>query len=887
MPFTPGSRHGAYQIGELLGKGGMGEVFLARDTKLNRDVAVKALPESFARDPGLMARFEREARTLASLNHPNIAHLYGLENWDGAMAIVMELVPGSTLRDRIKQGPVPLEEALAIARQISAALEAAHDQGVIHRDLKPANVKITPEGVVKLLDFGLAKTAAEERPALDPDNSPTATMEATQAGVILGTAGYMAPEQVRGTHVDKRADIWAFGVVLYELLTGRKAFTGATATDLLAASLRADPDWTALPAGTPHEIRRLLERCLERDRQKRLRDIGDAWLLPEETPIQERPASRPAWLWLALGFLLAAGGAAVFSIGRQPADPSPALRRFNVDLGGEIDLRSGRGPAVVLSADGARMAMVAGPRQGSRLLYTRRLDQAEPRLLAGTDDARVPFFSPDGRWIGFFAEGKLKKISVDGGPAVTLCDLPEADTHVSAVWAEGDRIVASLGGRLVQLSAAGGNPRPLTTLASGESLHGWPQILPGGKTALFSVYGGAYASSGSLEVVTLATGERKPLRQKGTFGRYISTGGNSGHLTWVSQGTLFAAPMDLDRLELTGASRPVLDGVDDTEYSAWGAQIDFAADGTAMYLPRHPPSQTALLWLDEQGKTKPILAKPGNYSYPALSADGKQLAYLQQVGGNRDIWVHDLDRDLDRRITFSPENEYVFVWTPDSRWIVFSLGNQIRAVRSDGGSEPITLHENKSSIFVHAISADGKDLAFCEPSSSNDLWTASLEGFPDHPRIARPQPFQATRFNEIYAGFSLDGKWLAYASDESGLMEVYARPFPGGPGKFQVSIGGGVAPVWSPNGRELFFRSREDQITVVDYKANGNSLTLSKPRVWSERRIHSGANLKNYSVAPDGKRLAVALQDDGAVRRSHEVVMLENLPAELRRGLAK
>ena len=428
MPFTPGSRHGAYQIGELLGKGGMGEVFLARDTKLNRDVAVKALPESFARDPGLMARFEREARTLASLNHPNIAHLYGLENWDGAMAIVMELVPGSTLRDRIKQGPVPLEEALAIARQISAALEAAHDQGVIHRDLKPANVKITPEGVVKLLDFGLAKTAAEERPALDPDNSPTATMQATQTGVILGTAGYMAPEQVRGTHVDKRADIWAFGVVLYELLTGRKAFTGATATDLLAASLRADPDWTALPAGTPREIRRLLERCLERDRQKRLRDIGDAWLLPEETPIQERPASRPAWLWLALGFLLAAGGAAVFSIGRQPADPSPALRRFNVDLGGEIDLRSGRGPAVVLSADGARMAMVAGPRQGSRLLYTRRLDQAEPRLLAGTDDARVPFFSPDGRWIGFFAEGKLKKISVDGGPAVTLCDLPEADT---------------------------------------------------------------------------------------------------------------------------------------------------------------------------------------------------------------------------------------------------------------------------------------------------------------------------------------------------------------------------------------------------------------------------------------------------------------------------
>jgi len=885
VPLSPGSRHGVYQIGELLGKGGMGEVYRARDTKLDRDVAVKVLPESFARDPDLLARFEREAKTLASLNHPNIAHLYGLEESGGVLAIIMEFVPGPTLGERIRQGPVGMEEVIAIARQISDALEAAHDNGVIHRDLKPANVKITSEGVVKLLDFGLAKAIAEDRPRGDSDNTPTLTLRETQAGVILGTAGYMAPEQVRGTPVDKRADIWAFGVVLYELLTGKRAFTGATVADILATSLRAELDWTALPANTPREVRRLLERCLERDRKKRLRDIGDAWLLSHEVaaapPAAPRRVWPPVWLWMALTGLLAA--ALVASLWTDPP-PDPPLRRLNVSLGGEVNLPLGRGPAAILSPDGARLAYISTTKAGAPRLYSRRLDQAEARALAGAEDADAPFFSPDGLWIGFFAGRKLKKISVEGGSPVTLCSTVN-DRPASGSWGEGDLIVATLGTGLVRVSASGGSPQPVTTPGPGEIQHRWPQLLPGGNAALFTSNTTAYADSGSIEAVTLATGARKVLHRNGSFGRYVPTGKKAGHLTWLNQGTLFAAPMDPHRLELTGPARPV---VEDVTYSDpnGGAQLALADDGTLIYVPQRAPSLSTILWLDASGKTQPLLAKPGNYSYPVLSPDGRQLAFLQQAGNNRDIWVHELERDVPRRITFTPDNEYVLVWTPDRRWIIFSMGNQLRMVRADGGAEPVTIYESKSLVFLHAISADGRYLAFCQQGATtgNDLWTASLGGTPEQPKVVRPEPFQATAFYEIFAGFSPDGKWLAYASDESGATEVYARPFPTGSGKHLISIGGGKMPIWSPNGRELFYRNDDEQIAVVDYKSSGGSLVFSKPRVWSDRRIPSGANLRNFTLAPDGKRFAVMVSNEGPdLRRNNEVVFLENFAAELRR----
>lgn len=890
MPLNPGSRHGVYQIGELLGKGGMGEVYQARDTKLDREVALKVLPESFARDPDVLARFEREAKTLASLNHPNIAHLYGLEESGGVLAIIMEFVPGPTLGERIKQGPVPVEEAIAIARQISDALEAAHDNGVIHRDLKPANVKITPDGVVKLLDFGLAKAIAEDRPRGDSDHSPTLTMRATEAGMILGTAGYMAPEQVRGTHIDKRADIWAYGVVFYELLTGQRAFTGATATDILAASLRAELDWTALPANTPREVRRLLERCLERDRKKRLRDIGDAWLLSQE--VAAAPAAEPrrvwprrVWPWMALTGLLAAALAAALWF--EPR-PDPPLRRLNVALGSEVNLPLGRGPAAILSPDGARLAYLSSGKAETRRLYTRHLGQVESRALAGAEDADAPFFSPDGLWIGFFAGRKLKKISVEGGAPVTLCNTT-ADRPASGSWGEGELIVATLGGALVRVSASGGSPQPVTTLAPGEIQHRWPQLLPDGKAALFTSNTTAYADLGSIEAVTLATGERKVLQRNASFGRYVPTGKKAGHLTWVYQGTVFAAPLDPHRLELTGPARPVLEEVTFADPNG-GAQLDFAADGTLLYVPQRAPSLSTILWLEASGKTQPLLAKPGNYSYPVLSPDGRQLAFLQQAGGSRDIWIHELDRDVPRRITFTPDSEYVLVWTPDRRWIIFSLGKQLRMVRADGSAEPLTIYESKSFVFLHAISADGRFLAFCEQGAStgNDLWTASLEGTPEQPKVVRPQPFQASPFVEIFAGFSPDGKWLAYASDESGVMEVYARPFPTGSGKYQISNGGGKMPLWSPNGRELFYRNEDEQISVVDYKSSGGSLAFSKPRVWSDRRIASGPSLRNFTLAPDGKRFAVVVSNEGPdMRRNNEVVFLENFSAGLRRRAPK
>ena len=859
----------------------MGEVYQARDTKLDRDVALKVLPESFARNPDLLARFEREAKTLASLNHPNIAHLYGLEESGGVLAIIMELAPGPTLGALIKQGPVPMEEALRIAHQISDALEAAHDNGVIHRDLKPANVKITPDGVVKLLDFGLAKAMDAERPHADPDNSPTLTMGATKEGAILGTAGYMAPEQIRGTPADKRADIWAFGVVLYELLTGKKAFTGGTSTDILAASLRAELDWGALPENTPAGVQRLLERCLERDRRKRLRDIGDAWLVAEGTAGVAAGPGRRVWPWIALAGVLCA--ALMMALWKRPAVDAP-VRRLNVVLGSEVNLPVARGPAVILSPDGGRIVYISSGKSETRQLYTRRLDQAEARVMEGTEEADAPFFSPDGLWIGFFAGKKLKKAAVEGGSPVTLSDAP-LERLSSGSWGEGDQILATVGTGLALVPASGGSPQMVTKPAAGE-LHRWPQLLPGGKWAVFTSNTTAYADSGVVEAVSVASGERRVLHRNGSFGRYVA-GKKGGFLTWVYSGTLYAAEMDRERMEVTGAARPVLEGVAFSD-APGGAQISFANDGTLLYIPQKAASVSTIVWLDAMGRMEPLLAKPGSYSFPAVSPDGKQLAFLQRTGGNTDIWIHELERAVPRRMTFTPESEYVFVWTPDQKWILYSMGKQIRAVRTDGSAEPVVIFESKSFVFLHAISRDGRWLAFCVQgvSTANDLWTASLEGTAEELKVVNAKPFNASPFVEIYAGFSPDGKWLAYASDESGVMEIYVRPFPSGNGKYQASSGGGLAPVWAGNGRELYYRSEEDQLMVVDYKSSGGSLSFSRPRVWSERKIPGGNNLRNFSPAPDGKRFAVVMAAEGPdPRRNNEVVFLENFAGELRKGV--
>ncbi|HLE69052.1 MAG TPA: serine/threonine-protein kinase, partial [Vicinamibacteria bacterium] len=584
MTLSPGTRLGPYEIASPLGAGGMGEVFRARDTKLNRDVAIKVLPTAFAQDAERVARFRREAQLLASLNHPNIAAIYGLEESDGVLALALELVEGEDLAERLTRDAIPVDEAVAIAKQIAEGLEAAHEKGIVHRDLKPANLKLTKDGTVKILDFGLAK-AYEGEPTTDGalSQSPTMSRQMTEAGVIFGTAAYMSPEQARGGTVDKRADIWAFGVVLFEMLTGKRLFTGETVSDTLAAVLRQEIDWKALPASTPPGLRRLLERCLDRDAKKRLRDIGEARVALEER-LGTRDTVRTSSGMRALPwFLLALVSAlALWALWRPAPQPAPPLR-LSAELGAAASLATDWGPAAILSPDGRLLAFVASPGTGERpLLHLRRLEQLDAAPLAGTEGARDPFFSPDGEWIAFFADGKLKKVSVSGGAAVTLCD---AADERGGTWAEDGTIFFTAGGQpgvgLSRVSSAGGTPQTLTTpdAASQERTHRWPQALPGGKAVLYTAGStrGNYEDA-SLVVHSLASDTRKVLHRGGYHGRYLP----SGHLVFIHEGTLFAARLDLDRLELTGQPVPVLAGVSANPDNA-GAQFAFSQDGTLVY----------------------------------------------------------------------------------------------------------------------------------------------------------------------------------------------------------------------------------------------------------------------------------------------------------------
>jgi serine/threonine protein kinase len=561
--ITIGTKLGSYEVTGAIGAGGMGEVYQAHDTKLGRDVAIKVLPEAFAHDPERLSRFQREAKMLAALNHSNIATIHGLEQSSGTSYLVMELVPGETLAEQIERdGAVPIEEALAIAKQIAEALEAAHEKGIIHRDLKPANVKLTPEGKVKVLDFGLAKAFAGDGATEDPSNSPTLSRAATMKGVILGTAAYMSPEQARGKAVDKRTDIWAFGAVLYELLTGKPAFRGEDVTDILAAVVRAEPDWQALPAATPTQVRSLLRRCLQKDKTLRLQAAGDARIeiqeaiaAPKDSGVaQATPASGSKLLLAvaaALALLLVVASGALWRVTRPVEQSLRPLVRLDVDLGPDVSLGSSRGADTILSPDGTRIVFVS---QGRLLI--RRLDQPNATELAGTQGAFAPFFSPDGQWIAFFTPGRLQKISVEGGSPITLCNSGNA---AGGSWGEDGNIVAALNltQGLSRIPSAGGPPTPASDLQNGEFTHRWPQILPGGKAVLFTASSEPAFDLASIEVISLADGRTKTLVRGGTFGRYLP----SGRLIYINRGTLFAVPFDLDHLEVRGTPVPVLDQV--------------------------------------------------------------------------------------------------------------------------------------------------------------------------------------------------------------------------------------------------------------------------------------------------------------------------------------
>jgi serine/threonine-protein kinase len=897
--MSPQSSIAHYRITSKLGQGGMGEVWRATDTKLGRDVAIKILPEAFAQDADRMARLTHEAQVLASLNHPNIAAIYGVE----AGALVMELVEGSTLEERIRAMPMPLEETLRIAKQIAEALEAAHEKGIVHRDLKPPNIKITSNGVVKLLDFGLAKTE-EAASSADSADSPTQTISTIRTGHVVGTAGYMAPEQAAGKPADKRADIWSYGVVLWEMLHRKRLFTGETVSHTLAHVLTESIDFDGVPPSTPPMVSNLLRRCLDRDVKTRLRDIGEARIvlqkcLGDSVAEARKPTSikgprlQRVWPWMALAgalTLLLAVAAISWWRAAQPATLRPLIR-LSAELGTDMSLgRAGDGGMLALSPDGARLAVTLRGADGKVRLYTRLLHQREAMPLAGTENSRDPFFSPDGQWIGFFADGKLKKIAVDGGAMVTLSNAPN---QRGASWGDDGNIIAALdpGGGLSRVSSAGGTPEPLPMLNPAGRSHLWPQVLPGAEAVVFTSHsnvGTGNYDNANIDVVSLKTGERKTLHSGGFSARYVATSAGGGYLVYLQQSTLFAAPLDLGRLSLTDAPRPVLEDV--SSNSVAGGDFALATTGTLVYLPgQGAQNGWPISWLDRTGKTQPLHAPPGLYFTPRFSPDGKRLAFSSGNGAAADLWLKDLDRDTTTRLTFQPGENRWPVWTPDGRYIVFrSLKSGTRGlywIRSDGSGEAIRLTDGQLGEYPYSFSPDGKRLAFTQHGNGGgpDIFTASIEGDAGHPRLGKPELFLGTPFTEVFPAFSPDGRWLAYTSNESGTHEVYVRPFPHAEGgRWQISAGGGTYPLWSHDGNELVFQTDDQHVMVVSYTAKGDSFTAGKPRLWSEARL-ANLNVPNYDLAPDGKGIAAVLAHDDSSKPLTHLTFLLNFSDEIQR----
>lgn len=761
----------------------------------------------------------------------------------------------------------------------------------MHRDLKPANVKVTSDDAVKILDFGLAKALEGDASSMDMANSPTITHMATQAEVLLGTAAYMSPEQAKAKPVDRRADIWAFGCVLYEMLTGKMAFQGESITDTLAAVIKEEPDWSQLPAATPARVRVLLQRCLQKDPKQRLRDIGDARISLDEvlsgtaepSPAGARTAAslRPRSLILSAGALLLVAIISVlatWNLKPPPAAVPKPLTRLNLDLG--PDAMTDVNLTVAISPDGRRLVFpVRGP-DGRQQLATRLLDQAEPTLLPGTEGGSAPFFSPDGQWIGFFAGG-LKKISVQGGAAAQTST--NTSVGYGAAWGNDGYIIASPGfvGPLFRIPVAGGAAQPFTKLGPNDSEHGWPQVLPGGSAVLFTAAPSAASfGNASIEAMSLKTGQTKIVQRGGFYGRYLP----NGYLVYVHQGVLFGVKFDPQRLEESGAPVPLLNDVA-ANTTTGGGQFDFSNTGTFIYTAGKSSAQAwQVAWLDSSGKMQPVLASPGTYGEPRLSPDGRKLAFSDDTG---DIYVHDLDRGTTTRLTFRG-GASVPVWAPDGKHLAYTSGAQgLYWVRSDGSGEAQLLLRSEETVVTWSLSADGRNLAYIRTlGADNDVWMFPLDlTDPDRPKPGKPEPFLLKSGHEVIPRFSPDSHWVAYRSDESGSNEIYVRPFPAsGGGKWQISHGGGLYAVWSKNGRELFYETLDNRIMVVDYSVDGAAFVPGKARVWSNKQLFF-AGTSNLDLAPDGKRFAVLAVPDGEEKGSAHVTMLLNFFDEVKRKI--
>ena len=875
MSLAAGTMLGPYEILEAIGAGGMGEVYRARDTKLNRDVAIKVLLQAVANDAERLARFQREAQILASLNHPNIAHIHGLEESEGVRALVMELVEGPTLADRIAQGPIALADAIAIAKQIADALEAAHDQGVIHRDLKPANVKVREDGTVKVLDFGLAKAfepaASSSRTAM---NSPTLTA-ATMHGEILGTAAYMSPEQARGKAVDKRADIWAFGCVLYEMLTGKRMFQGEDTTDILVEVIKSEPDWDALPAETPFLIRRLLRHCVTKDHRQRLGDIRDARIELSEAqnaPAMDGGAAQPArntgrerlaWIAAAVFGLTGVPVLALFGMGVIHVRETPAetpVVRFT------LAFPEGAAPGrPVISPDGRRLVFA----NASTGLWVRALDALPFQLLPGTTGAVSPFWSPDSKNVGFFADGKLKKVDLVGGPALTLCD---ALNLRGGAWSPTGVIVfaPSVAGALQKVSAAGGIPASATAIGdtTDEVSHRWPQFLPDGRHFVYA----SQTPSGSfvIFVASLDSPSGTPLGPANSDAGYAAP----GFLVFMSGTTLMRRPFDATRLRFTGDAAPVAEGVGVSANG--GALFSVSSTGVLVYTTASATEKRRVVWVDRQGAVTPLPLTPDTYGEPSLSPDGRRIAMAKTDASGSHIWVYDIERGTQGKRTFEGVNAFP-LWSPDGQFLTFSRGvgmvGPLMRVRADGTGQPealVTDAQRPGLKVATSWSADGQLLAFL---SARDMFVRDAKG--------AVQPVLATPAYETEGRFAPGGHWLAYRSDESGRSEVYVQSYPTGGGKWQISVDGGAQPMWAPGGAELFYKS-QNKMMVVAVEA-GATFSVGSPKVLFEMPMpeRTPTDPARYVVTPDAKRFLVLTTagDDAGKVSAPQINVVLNWPA--------
>jgi serine/threonine-protein kinase len=879
VALGPGTCLGVYEILSLLGSGGMGEVWRARDTRLQRDVAIKVLPQALGDDPERLARFEREAQTLAALNHPNIAHIHGFEDSNGVPALVMELVEGSTLADSIARGPIPLDEAMPIAKQIAEGLEAAHEHGIIHRDLKPANVKVRADGTVKILDFGLAKALEPRQPAnMNATRSPTITTPAlmTGVGVILGTAAYMAPEQARGMPLDRRADIWAFGAVLFEMLTGRRAFEGDTVSDMLASVLKTDPDWRTLPAETPAALQRLLHRCLQKDPRRRLQAIGEARAQIEDVitgardafdppPVpRPRPARSRVLPWTVA--VVAIAVAAVLAILRTPwraAAPRATVRMSAVPAA-DLSIAGAGFGQLALSPDGSTLAFVGAP-GGTNMpqIFVRRLSELQATPLAGTANATTPFFSPDGGWIAFFAEGKLKRAPIAGGSVITIAPAPNGR---GGWWGDDGSIVfaGDTNGILSRVPSAGGTPQAASTLVGEEVSHRWPQVIDDGKALLYS----ASASTTSWDTASIigvrVPSDTRTVVQKNAYnGRYLP----NGYLLFMRDGVEYGAPFDVERMTFKTPPVPLIDGIL-TSVATGGVPLAFAQNGTIVYLPGAAGGPaTPIVWMNKAGETTAFRRTASDWSNPQFSPDGSRLAMdIRDDRANIDVFVYDWARDALSRLTFDPGIDEKPIWSPDGRWIVFASARGSTASvtnlylqRADGGGEAVRLTSGTNVQLPTSWHPSGRFLAFTEvrPGTREDVMILPLEADDASGwKAGQPSVFLSTSASETEPVFSPDGHWIAYQSNQGGTTQVYVRPFPGPGGVWQVSTDGGSIPTWSRARQELLFRRiNAPEVMAASYKTDRDTFVAEPARVWAPAFLATRPRQRMFDVHPDGSRI--------------------------------